>query len=114
MVFTIPFTVCCTPRSQNVVNRVLISSAYDIEYELANSCINRLAYANVIFLVSSTNKGMRLILQTAEREAAEQEPSLNTAKFVGVSMLPATRNKRCKVLKKNRGSNLLMDHSSVR
>ena len=80
------------------VNRVLEALPSDIGYELRDQRINALAYADDVILVASTRRGMQRLLDIAEETALRMGLALNNNKCVALSIVPAGKQKKYKVL----------------
>lgn len=81
-----------------VVNEVLRSLPQDVGYDIDGHRLGALAYADDIILVSASGAGMRVALRMVEEKAAEHGLLLNSSKCVALSIVPAGKQKKYKVL----------------
>ena len=81
-----------------LIDEVLRSVPVDVGYEIGGCQVNALAYADDVLLVTSSRVGMRIALRRFEGEAATHGLSFNAAKCVALSIVPAGKQKKYKVL----------------
>lgn len=81
-----------------VVDEVLGALPSEIGYEIEGTRLNAIAYADDVILISTTSLGMQSLLRVAEEVGGKQGLALNASKCVALSIVPAGKQKKYKVL----------------
>lgn len=81
-----------------VINKVLRSIPRDVGYDVGGCNLNSLAYVDDILLITASKTGMQVALRMVEDQAATHGLTLNSARCVALSIVPAGKQKKYKVL----------------